>query len=75
MKKVLLVSVLLGSLMIGCSLQSQQTEHYILKYNIDYDKKIVEIRFGDDFKGNRTKACEKLMEIKNINDYSINIYK
>ena len=66
MKKVLLVSILLGSIMVGCSQQSQLTEHYVLKYNINYDEKIVEIRFSDDFKGNKTIACEQLMEMKNI---------
>ena len=75
MKKVLLVSVLLGGLMVGCSQQSQPTEHYVLKYYIDYDNKVLKIRFGDYFKGNKTIACEQLMEIKDITDYSINIYK
>ena len=75
MKKVLLVSVLLGGMMVGCSQQSQPTEHYVLKYYIDYDRKVVEVRFSDDFKGNKAIACEQLMEMKNITDYSINIYK
>ena len=75
MKKVLLVSVLLGSMMVGCSQQSQPTDYYVLKYCINYDKKTVEIRFSDVFKGNKTIACEQLMEMKNITDYSINIYK
>ena len=75
MKKVLLVSVLLGGLMVGCSQQSQATEHYVLKYYIDYDRKVVEVRFSDNFKGNKAIACEQLLEMKDITDYSINIYK
>ena len=75
MKKVLLLSILLGGMMVGCSQQSQPTEHYVLKYYIDYDRKVVEVRFSDDFKGNKTKACELLMEMKDITDFSINIYK
>ena len=75
MKKVLMLSVLLGSLMVGCSQQSQPTEHYVLKYYIDYDNKLLKVRFSDDFKGNKTIACEQLIEMKNISDYSINIYK
>ena len=75
MKKVLLLSVLLGGMMVGCSQQSQTTEHYVLKYYIDYDRNVVEVRFSDDFKGNKTIACEQLMEMKNITDYSVNIYK
>ena len=75
MKKVLLVSVLLGGLMVGCSQQSQPTEHYVLKYYIDYDNKVLKVRFDDNFKGNKTIACEQLMEMKDMTDYSINIYK
>lgn len=75
MKKVLLVSVLLGGLMVGCSQAEKPKEHYVLKYYIDYHRKVVEVRFSDEFKGNKTIACEQLMEMKNITDYSINIYK
>ena len=75
MKKALLVPVLLGGLMVGCSQQSQPTEHYVLKYYIDYDRKAVEVRFSDDFKGNKAIACEQLLEMKDITDFSINIYK
>ena len=75
MKKALLVSVLLAGMMLGCSQQSQPTEHYVLKYYIDYDNKVLKVRFSDDFKGNKTIACEQLTEMKDITDYSINIYK
>ena len=74
-KKGLLVAVLLGGLMVGCSQQSQPTEHYVLKYYIDYDNKVVNVKFSDDFKGNKMFACEQLMEMKDITDFSINIYK
>ena len=74
MKKVLLVSVLLGGMMVGCSQQSQPTEHYVLKYYIDYDNKVLKVRFDDNFKGNKMVACELLMEMKDITDFSINIY-
>ena len=62
MKKVLLVSVLLGGLTGGCSQQSQPTELYAMKYCIDYDNKVVKVGFGDIFKGDKTIACEQQKE-------------
>ena len=62
MKKILLVSVLLGGLMVGYSQQSQPTELNALKYCIDYDNRVVKVEFGDIFKEDKTAACEQRME-------------
>ena len=65
--------VMLVFVCFGC--ESQPTEHYILKYEINHEEKSIDVRFGDDFTGNKTITCEQLKETKGLEGYSINIYK